>query len=614
MSVEHKKNFTDRLQFLGVIGPFVVLLTLFSVLLKGSATGWYLFFATLLGLPLSWKWQTKGFLASLGILTLLLMCMYPFLDHSEKLWQIGASISLGIGLFVTFLGFEEIKEIIMDLQLESQSRLDNLIELDDQIKRSQKDWDLSEEDYLSKIADKDQTITKLSDQADSLEKSTYIMHQELKELQGANQRHIDELEKRFTEYSKMEINQLKMSQELEKVNGELSLSLSDREKIYCDENLQLTKQLDDFKALVFELEEKLEAHTEYESNLSQEASENQLNVKKMQETLREKVSKIYDLQDRLNVRENDVIQQKSELEALRKQIETKEHEVLTIKAQIQERDRKINEISQKLRDLDQDLNIARSKIEEQKNELKEITSKQEELQFSQESKIKTRNLEVEALHKELEEKGLQLKKLILRNNEVDHTIEMYEQRVIELQEEIDEKAKNHHKELTALNEARFALFQADLDKERIKKELVNQKEEPPIERPTNKHWLVQLQSILKQTKYRKVELENLPKDLRQEIVTLNQSKALYSQLRAQFEDKNKVLEEVREKLFKAESQLEKLKKQRENDLVQDSVLENELEKSLFIKDQEIKSVEDEVESLNLIVSELLLELEHEKQA
>lgn len=243
--------------------------------------------------------------------------------------------------------------------------------------------------------------------------------------------------------------------------------------------------------------------------------------------------------------------------------------------------------------------------------------KQEELQAAQQKRINSKNLEVEVLHRELEEKGAELNKLIQRNSEADQAIEMYEEKVRDLRNEIDEKAKISHKDLTDLNEARFALFQADLDKKRLKKDLTNQDAKQPVlpvVRPTNKHWLIQLQSILTQTKYRKVELENLPKDLKQEIVTLNQSKALYSQLRKQFEDKNKVLEEVREKLFKAESQLEKLKKQRDNALLEESAFEDELEKSLIVKNEEIQLVEDEVASLNLLVSELLQELEQEKPA
>ena len=399
--------------------------------------------------------------------------MYPFFDHYEKLWQVGASLSLGLGLFVTFLGFEEIKEMIRDQTLESQSRLDNLIELDDQLKRSQKDWDLSEEDYQSKIDNKDQMIASLSDQADSLEKSTAVMALELKDLQVSSQRYIDELEKCSLEQSEIEVERLHMTQKVQKIEDELSLSLSDREKNYCDENIHLGSQLEASKALAYELEEKLLDYSEQETNLSEQASINEGNLKEMQDSLREKVVQIYELQDRVSAKDSDVKKQQEEIDKAIKKLSEKEHELVSIKSQLNERDRKINDVCQKSRDQDQDLTVAQAQIEKQKSMLKQLENAQDDLQLNQEKKINSKNFEVESLHKELEEKGAQLNKLIMRNNEVDQTIHMYEERVIELQEEMDEKTRKKHADLTKLNEARFALYQASLDKERLRKEISN---------------------------------------------------------------------------------------------------------------------------------------------
>ena len=597
--LDYKKNFTDRLQFLGVIGPFTLLLTLFCLLIRGGASGWYLFVATLAGLPLSWKWRTKGLLASLGFLALLLFSMYPFFEGGEKLWQTGASLSLGLGLFITFLGFEEIKGMISDLQLESQSRLDNLIALDDEIKSLKKDWDLSEEDYHSQIENKDLTITKLSDQADALEKSTSIIQDELKEIQTKNQNYVYELEKQFKSLSKLEISHQKITEELEENKRELSLSLTDRERKYCEENEALRGKLDQKESQIFDLEEKLQTLSEYESNLSHEAGENALNIQKMEEALREKVSQIYALQDSLKAREGDIHSQKEQLEGLAKKLTEKEHEMVSIRSQIAERDKKIDQITQSSRDLSQDLTLA-------KDEIKALGSEQSE-------RIKSKNHEVEKLHQELEQKGAELSALKARNTDLDETLRMYEEKSIEQEEELDQKLAEKKEDLKLLNEARFALFQANLDKERLRKDIVGQKAAPqtPKELPQDRHWLLQLQSILKNSKRQKIQIEKLPKNLRNEIVTLNQSKALYSQLREQFDDKSKVLDEVREKLFKAESQVEKLKKERESEASKDLQFENELEKSLFVKDEEIKTAEQEVLSLNTLINELLEELNQE---
>lgn len=619
MGEKNKKKFIDRLQFLGVIGPFVILLTLFAVLTRGSMKGWYLFLTTLLGLPLCWKWSTKGFLTTLAILVVIYVCMLPLFPVSEALWQAGASLSLSIGLFTTLLGFEEIKEMMLDLQIESQSRLDNLIELDDKFNSFKKDWDLSEESYQTQIRDKDYVIEKLSNEAGALEKTLSLIEGELKLQQQKSEGYVKELELVGLEKSELEVKTIQMSQELKEIRQELSLSLTEREKEYIAANQSLEEKLIKQEAQLFDLEEKLSEQEEYENNLSHKTSGYELNIKKLEENLRDKVSEIYELRNQMGLREVDITKQKDEIDSFVKKISEKEHELLSYKAQITERDKKINQISTKLRDLEQDLHLARSKIEEQKDLFK-LTEKKlfesdnllEALALENSKKITLKDKEIENLYNELEEKGNRVNELMERNKEVDSTISLYEEQVLELREQIEEDKRVQFKEITKLNEARFALFQANLDIERYKKELSDKPVEninpaPNLPR-ARKHWLFQVEDILKKDRLKKMDLEQLPKHLVGEIVTLNQSKALYKQLRQQFEEKSRSLDEAREKLFKTETQYEKLLKKHEQEMSEESKIESELEKSLFVKEEEITIVEDEIKDLNSIIQSLLEEL------
>lgn len=621
MSTNYKKNFTDRLQFLGVVGPFVIILTLFCVLLRGSFKGWYLFFVTLAALPMSWKWQTKGFFASLGALAISYLSMYPFFESGDRLWQMGGCLSLALGLFITHLGFEEIKAMLLDLQIESQSRLDNLIELDDQLKRAKKDWDLSEEEYLAQKADKDQLIQKLSLEADSLEQASQLMDKELKHLQQLNLKYLDQIEKSSQQISKLEVEQLRASEMLQTAQHELALSITDREvsqQNQIEENEFLIQKLN---MEIFELEEKFEAQTEQESSLSQQAREYAQEMQKLEELLRDKVSEIYELHHALAIKETETLNFQREIEKRQRALLDKEKDILHNKTQIDERDQTINEFSKKNRDLEQNLLMSQANIEEMKAKIRklellksELDKSQEYMQSSLEQKTKMKNLELEELNNELKQKRAQMTRLMERNNELGQAITMYEERTLALEMQNQENEKLSYSKLTEFNDARFALHQANLDKERLKKELgeIQEKGKSNLEKKPSKHWLLQLESILKQNSFRKVDLQHLPKDLSQEIVTLNQTKALYKQLREQFEDKNKTLEEIRDKLFKAESQFEKLKKQCEQDQAKESELESELQKNLFIKDQEVKIAEDEVLSLNEIIGSLLSEIEKVK--
>ena len=606
MSEKNKKKFVDRLQFLGIIGPFVILLTLFAVLARGSMKGWYLFFTTLVGLPLSWKWGTKGFIISTGTLLLLYGLMFPFFPAGEALWQIGASLSLFLGLFTTFLGFEEIKMMMLDQQIESQSRLDNLIELDDKFKRLKKDWDISEENYNLQIMDKDHLIEKLSDKTDTLEKAVSVMELELKGMQSENEKSFEELERLSLEKSKLEVQILKMSGELREIQTQLSLSLSDREQEYIAANEVLEQKKSELEEKIFELEEKLAEQEEYELNLSRDTNTYELNIKKLEENLREKVGEIYELKNHLALKEADIKKQMGEIKLFAETVTQKEQEILSYKAQIVERDKKIHQASTQLRDVEQDLHLARSKIETQKEQLKlaesELSKHRTLLETSlleKDKKMGLKDKEIENLYAELEEKGNHVNELIERNKEADDTIRLYEEQVLEYREQLEEEKKLQFKEITKLNEARFALFQANLDKERLRKEA---SEKPPQAVDESKktvsprkHWLLQLEDLLK-------------KDRLKKIVTLNQSKALYKQLRQQFDEKSKSLEEAREKLFKAETQYEKLLKKHEQEISEESKIENELEKSLFVKEEEISVVESEIKDLNGIIQSLLEEL------
>ena len=62
------------------------------------------------------------------------------------------------------------------------------------------------------------------------------------------------------------------------------------------------------------MEEKLLDYSEQETNLSEQASINEGNLKEMQDSLREKVVQIYELQDRVSAKDSDVKKQQEEID------------------------------------------------------------------------------------------------------------------------------------------------------------------------------------------------------------------------------------------------------------------------------------------------------------
>lgn len=615
----NQKKFIDRLQFLGVIGPFVVLLTLFAVLLNGTSKSWYLFTATLIGLPVCWKWGFKGFLITMGVLVVSFLALFSFFSMADRFWQLGATASLLIGLFTTHLGFEEIKGMMGDLQLESQSRLTNLIELDDQFNKSKKAWDMAEEEFNVQLVDKDQLIDKLSMETESLEQATLLIEKELLKLQSEHRRFHQELEKMAQDKSKLQVEKLQLTESLALVNQQMSLSQSEREQQLYQENSRLDRMVIDLEQKLVDLEQQLENQAHSQMHLESDSQEKEKNLKKMESALKENVTQLYDLKEKLMHKELDIKHQQERIEQLVSSSQAKEHQIIDFKEQIIEKERRVFELNQRGRDLELDLQtlnihqealLQKIKKLEEEALIKEQQIRQKGLEKDQ--LLKQKNHEIEQLYLELEEKGREFNAIVEQNKQVSYDLENQQQEIITLKEEKEAVSKLGMKELTELNDARFALFQAQMDIERLKKELSSQPSRELTLVQRKKHWLFELEHLLKQDKLKKADLEHLPKDLSNEILTLNQSKSIYKQLRMQFEEKSKVLEEVREQLFKTETQLELLEKEKEQGIKESTLQEKELEQHLIEKDREISLAESEVKQLNEMVSQLIQEL-YEKE-
>ncbi len=606
---ENQKKIQDRFQFLGLVGPLIILLTLFCTLLKGSPKSGYLFLMPLVGLPLCWKWRWKGFTGAIGGLLLLLIILYPHFHPNERLWQIGAAFSLGLGLFTTFMGFEEIKNILLKLHLESQSRLDNLIDLDEKLKLSEETWKYEEAELQNQLEKKTESLKREQEELNSLEKMSAALRSELEGQQTANQSLLEEVENKAREISGLEQSTLKASEYSKTVERKLEQSQGDREHIILRDLELLRGNLQQKEEEIALLNDRLDDERQQQIDLDGKVAKKEEAFQNMQEALRQKVSFIQELHEKLLLREQDLKKQKDEINGLLQAINQKEHEVLTIKSGLNERDFQIQKLNQKLRDTTQDLTVARSKIEEKKLQMKTIELKSEQVVSNLENTLKTSEIqlkhnteELERQQHNLERKEAQIDSL---TQDKESLVEQYECRLIELEEvrsKEDELVSRQFDELKKLNDTRFALYQASLDKERLKKAIVS-----PTETP--KHWLLQVEQLLKGDRSKRFDFSAFPKELSRDLLTLNQTKALYKQLRTQFDEKHEALEEARRELYKAETEENKRSKQSEHQNLNESPQERILEEDLSSKAEEIHCMESEVEVLNGLVLKLMKELE-----
>lgn len=85
-----------------LLGPCTLLLTVFTILIHFSFSLVWIPLVAIVGIPICWKWDLKGFSVSLALLTLILIYQMWKIPN-EKLWQSGIGFSMALGFLITAL-------------------------------------------------------------------------------------------------------------------------------------------------------------------------------------------------------------------------------------------------------------------------------------------------------------------------------------------------------------------------------------------------------------------------------------------------------------------------------------------------------------------------------
>ena len=84
-------------------------------------------------------------------------------------------LSLASGLFISFMGFEEVKSAVAQMSLESQSRLDNLIELDKKFNVAHETWKYDEAELQNELDRTTQLLKREKEDLLALEKFLLLL-------------------------------------------------------------------------------------------------------------------------------------------------------------------------------------------------------------------------------------------------------------------------------------------------------------------------------------------------------------------------------------------------------------------------------------------------------
>ncbi len=145
------KSLKDKVQFWAVLGPFVIIQTMFVSIVRVSPENFYLPLAALIGIPICLRWKLRGGLAMAILVVVMFLATHSAGSSDDRFWQFGMVIALVLGFVVTALSFEEVDSMIKFIHLESKSRLDNLMRVDEKLREAQEQQHLDCEEFGGKI-------------------------------------------------------------------------------------------------------------------------------------------------------------------------------------------------------------------------------------------------------------------------------------------------------------------------------------------------------------------------------------------------------------------------------------------------------------------------------
>jgi hypothetical protein len=192
----------NQVQFWSLLGPFFVLLSI-AVLLFKVSPHWVFPVSALIGIPLCVKWKMKGMAAALCCLFLMAGISYQNLELDDRYWHVGLFLSMAFSFIVLTLSLEEAQGLVGQLQLESQSRLDNFLVLDEKWKAAEWEWCQEKERAKKEAASLMQESVRMQEEKQTFYKLSQLAKEELVQVKGQHERLLQDLQ-----YKKQQIAQL----------------------------------------------------------------------------------------------------------------------------------------------------------------------------------------------------------------------------------------------------------------------------------------------------------------------------------------------------------------------------------------------------------------------
>jgi hypothetical protein len=173
-----EREVEDQVQFWSLLGPFLILSSI-AVLLFKLSSHWYFPLSALVGIPLCLKWKMKGMTVALSLLLGISTFAYQSLSLDERYWHVGMALTIAFSFIILTLSFEEVESLIEKMKLESKSRLENFLHLDEKWKEAEKAWLIERENLFLELRSLTNEKAKINEDKQSYIKLSQLTNEEL---------------------------------------------------------------------------------------------------------------------------------------------------------------------------------------------------------------------------------------------------------------------------------------------------------------------------------------------------------------------------------------------------------------------------------------------------
>jgi hypothetical protein len=570
------KRFELNLIFWVIIGPFLLLLTSFFTWSKGGSLGYSLSLVTSLSLPICYLWRVRGLLLSISLLFLSVLISQYLTPDSSTLWSFTLASAFSLGLTVFTLSIEEVLSVVQALQEQGKKRLDQLLALDEQIKKETSTWKLEKENKHTQFLNAQTELKKLETELEGTKKLNLTLRQE---CEKGHQERLSLLEECNLLKTQPGLSRANQAQEIQRLH-DLIKELEDVNLHLNSENKSQQNRIQGIEIDYLEIQKELQVEKQENAKENQKriAQLNQLRCELFQSELIKKTTQLSsyksNLTQTIRVLQESLQSKKLECEELQKELANKldQSEVDSI----------LTESHERVLALEEEL--------KEKIDLKEFEKLQEQAQ-QEKTDLENQFRKSETF---LESELISFKQV------AQERFEELQQQLLEKENEL-EQAKM---KIAEANEDAFEKLESQIDTLQLQlKDTQAMNKQLQEENQSFAKKITSFTALLENTQGVQEEAEgDWQKAYTLKERECRQLKGMQVQLRQQFEEKSDVLHHARVEVHRLEGELEE--KAREKELQR---LENQEDLEMITQflsqgEDEIQCLQEELRALEELIT------------